>query len=111
MSAMSMSFVERLREFGVLAAIGWTRSRVLLMIFGEAFAVGLLGAALGSLLSYLAVLVIQHLPSLTEILEPEYTSAVFGRGLYTAAAMTILGALYPALRAAAIAPLEALRHE
>ena len=111
MSAMSMSFVERLREFGVLAAVGWPRSRVVLMIFGEAFAVGLLGAAFGSLLSYLAVLVIQHLPSLTGILEPEYTSAVFGRGLYTAAAMTILGALYPALRAAAIAPLEALRHE
>ena len=111
MSAMSMSFVERLREFGVLAAIGWPRARILLMILGEAFVVGLLGAALGSALSFLAVAVIQNLPSLTGILEPQYTLAVFGRALYTAAAMTLLGALYPALRAALIAPLEALRHE
>lgn len=111
MSAMSMSFVERVREFGVLAAVGWSRSRVLLMILGEALTMGLLGAALGSALSFAAVVVVQNLPSLTGILEPEYTPAVFGRALYTAAAMSLLGALYPALRAALTAPLEALRHE
>lgn len=111
MSAMSMSFVERIREFGVLAAVGWARWRVLVMILAEALTMGLLGAALGSALSFAAVVAVQNLPSLTGILEPQYTPAVFGRALYTAAAMSLLGAVYPALRAALTAPLEALRHE
>jgi putative ABC transport system permease protein len=81
------------------------------MILGEALVIGLLGAAIGSALSFVVVVVIQNLPSLNGILEPEYTLAVFGRALYTAAAMSLLGALYPALRAALTAPLEALRHE
>ena len=111
MSAMSMSFIERIREFGVLAAVGWSRARVVAMILGEALTMGLLGAALGSALSFAAVVVVQQLPSLTGVLHPEYTSGVFGRALYTAAAMSLLGALYPATRAALTAPLEALRNE
>jgi putative ABC transport system permease protein len=111
MSAMSMSFVERSREFGVLAAIGWSRRRVLAMILGEALTMGLLGAAVGSGLSFAAVVAVQHLPSLAGVLHPEYTTAVFGRALYTAAAMSLLGALHPAARAALATPLEALRHE
>ena len=111
MSAMSMSFIERIREFGVLAAVGWSRARVVAMILGEALMMGLLGAALGSALSFAAVVVVQNLPSLTGVLHPEYTNGVFGRALYTAAAMSLLGALYPATRAALTAPLEALRNE
>lgn len=111
MSAMSMSFIERIREFGVLAAVGWSRARVVAMILGEALMIGLLGAAAGSGLSFAAVVVVQNLPSLTGVLEPQYTPAVFGRALYTAAAMSLLGALYPAVRAALTAPLQALRNE
>jgi ABC-type antimicrobial peptide transport system permease subunit len=36
---------------------------------------------------------------------------VFARALYFAFAVSVLGALYPALRAAYLSPLEALRHE
>src|SRR6185437_550798 len=43
MSAMTMSFIERTREFGVLSAIGWTRRRVAAMIMSEALLIGLLG--------------------------------------------------------------------
>jgi hypothetical protein len=44
-------------------------------------------------------------------LHPVYTADIFGRALYTAAAMVLLGGLVPAIRAAASRPLEALRHE
>ena len=111
MSAMTMSFIERTREFGVLSAIGWTRRRVGIMIMSEALLIGLIGTAGGLGLSVLAVLGVQHLPSLTGILQPVYTSDVFGRALYTAAAMVVLGGLAPAIRAATTRPLEALRHE
>ncbi len=111
MSAMTMSFIERTREFGVLSAVGWSRRRVAAMIMAEALGIGLIGTAAGLALSVLAVLGVQQLPSLAGVLHPVYTSEVFGRALYTAAAMVLLGGLAPAIRAAASRPLESLRHE
>jgi len=111
MSAMTMSFIERTREFGVLSAVGWTRRRVAAMIMSEALMIGLIGTAAGLALSVLAVLAVQQLPALAGILHPVYTAGIFGRALYTAAAMVLLGGLVPAIRAALARPLEALRHE
>ena len=111
MTTMMMTFIERTREFGVLAAIGWSRRRLVGMILGEALALGVVGAGFGVALSFGAVQIVQHLPSLTGILHPEYTSAAFWRALYTAAAMSLLGGAYPAIRAALLPPMEALRHE
>jgi putative ABC transport system permease protein len=111
MSAMTMSFIERTREFGVLSAIGWTRRRVGMMIISEGMLIGLIGAAGGLALAVLAVIGVQHLPSLVGVLHPEYTAGIFGRALYTALAMVLLGALVPAIRAAVTSPLDSLRHE
>ena len=111
MSAMTMTFIERFREFGVLASIGWARRRILAMVLGEALVIGLIGAAGGTAMSVLAVTAIRRLPSLTGVLSPDYTAGAFARALYTAAAMSLLGGLYPALRAALTSPWAALRHE
>jgi ABC-type antimicrobial peptide transport system permease subunit len=60
----------------------------------------------------LAVLAVQQLSALAGILHPVYTTDIFGRALYTAVAMVLLGGgLVPAIRAALARPLEALRHE
>lgn len=111
MSAMSMSFVERTREFGVLSALGWTPWRVGTMIMGEGLIIGLIGAGGGLALAVLAVVGIQHLPMLVGVLHPTYTLAVFARALVTGMAMVLLGGLVPAVRASVAQPLEALRHE
>jgi len=111
MSTMTMTFIERTREFGVLTAIGWRRSRILGLVMSEAGLIGLVGAAVGVGLSFAATKAISHLPSLAGVLHVVYTGDTFGRALYTAAGMIVLGALYPALRAAFLAPLEALRRE
>ncbi len=52
MTTMTMTFIERTREFGVLAAIGWSRARIMGMVISEALCIGLIGAAggVGSLL-------------------------------------------------------------
>lgn len=111
MSAMTMSFIERTREFGILAAVGWTRWRVGSMIVAEAALIGLLGMAGGVGLGMLAIVAIQNISSLQGVLHPTYTTSVFARGLVTAVVMVLVGALVPAVRAAVAAPLEALRHE
>lgn len=111
MSAMTLSFVERFREFGILAAVGWSPWRVGNLILGEALLIGLLGTAAGLALAEVAIAVVAQLPSLAGVLHPTYTVAVFARALVTAAAMVLLGAFSPALRAALVEPLDALRHE
>jgi putative ABC transport system permease protein len=111
MNTMLLSFFERTREFGVLRALGWARGRVVAMVMGEAMIISLLGAAVGVGLSFAATAVLERLPSLTGILHSTYSSGVFWRALYTAAGMAFLGALYPAARAALLAPLEAIRRE
>ena len=108
---MTIAFVERTREFGVLAAIGWSRLRIMGMVIAEAMCIGLIGAAGGVALSFAATSVIGQMPSLVGILHPVYTASAFWRALYTAGAMSLLGGAYPAARAAMLPPLEALRHE
>jgi putative ABC transport system permease protein len=110
-NTMLLTCFERTREFGVLRAIGWSRRRVMALVFGETLIVSLVGAAVGVGLSALAVQVVSRLASLQGVLQPEYRLAVFGRALATATGIGLLGALYPALRAALLAPLEALRRE
>lgn len=110
-NSMMLSFLERIREFGVLRAIGWSRVRVMALVIGEAFVISVLGAALGVGISFGATQVLQRSSSLRGILHPTYTASIFLRALYTAAGIGILGSLYPAGRAAFTAPLEALRHE
>lgn len=110
-NAMLLSFFERTREFGVLRSIGWSRRRVGFLVIGEALCISLIGAAAGVLLSFLTARLLEEVPRLRGVFEPRYTMGTFGRGLFIAAGTAFFGALYPALRAAFLAPLEALRRE
>lgn len=110
-NAMLLSLLERTPEFGLLRAVGWSRTRVVGLLLAEGIVLGLLGAAVGVGLSYLAVAVLERLPDLRGVLHASFTSGAFARALYTGLGMTVVGTLYPALRAAHLRPLAALSHE
>jgi len=111
MNTMVMSIFERTREIGVLRAVGWRRSRVLLMIVSESVLLcvgaGVIGAAMGAGIASLAT----RLPSVGGFLAPDYPVRVFVQGFVVAIVVGLLGALYPAIRASRLTPMEALRHE
>ncbi len=111
MNTTVMSVFERTREFGVLRAVGWSRLRVLALVMGEAVVIALAGAAVGLLAGLVAIRLIEQVPDLVGVFEPDYPGDVFGRALGIAIGMAFIGALYPAVRAAWLKPLEALRHE
>lgn len=111
MNAMVLSLVERYREFGILRALGWSRRRLITLVFGEAMIIAFVGAALGVALGFAALQILQGLSGLKGILKPTLEAWVFGRALITAVLVTALGALYPALRAAQLSPQEAMRRE
>jgi putative ABC transport system permease protein len=110
-NTMLLSFFERTREFGLLRAVGWARWRIVLLVLGEVLVISILGAGLGVGLSFLVTQVLREIPDLIGILQPEYTAEIFGRALYVAVGIGFVGALYPALRAALMRPLAALRRE
>jgi putative ABC transport system permease protein len=110
-NTMMLSLFERTREFGLLRAIGWTRTRVVSLVLGEGLVLAVIGAAVGVGFSFLVTAVLQGLPQLAGVLHANYTPGAFWRGLFTGLGMTILGTLYPALRAGFLAPLQALSHE
>jgi putative ABC transport system permease protein len=111
MNTSLLSYYERIREFGVLRSIGWSRRRVFVMVLLEAFAVAFAGAALGVVIGFGAVRGLTRLPQLVGVFRPAYETAIFTRALSFATGMALLGAAYPALKTARISPLDALRRE
>jgi putative ABC transport system permease protein len=111
MNTMLLSLIERIREFGVLRALGWTRRRLVSLVMGEALSISLLGAALGVGLAFLLTSTLARASSLQGLLHPEYSASTFGIALYSAVGIGLVASLYPALRAGSLRPVVALRKE
>jgi putative ABC transport system permease protein len=111
MNTMVMAVFERTREFGILRAVGWRTRRILQMVLGEALVLCLIAAAFGSAVAVLLTRFIVLLPAISSFLTPVYTPEVFLRGLAVGVGVALLGALYPAYRAATFSPAQAIRHE
>ncbi len=111
MNAMLMSVYERTREIGTLRALGWRRRRVIGMIVRESIALsivsGLAGIGIGVGLGELVALE----PTMGAYLQGEYSLRLFAQAMLVALVLGGIGAVYPAWRAANLAPAEALRYE
>jgi putative ABC transport system permease protein len=107
MAIMSISVTERTREIGVRRALGARRREVLFQFLTEAAVLtsvgGLLGILLGSALG-LAVHVLTGFP----VSLPLWS---FALGIGFSASVGIVFGMYPAIRAARLDPIEALRYE
>jgi putative ABC transport system permease protein len=110
-NTMLLSLVERTRELGVLRAVGWTRWRTVTLLLDESLLLALVGAVLGTGLSFAVAALLEHLPALRGVLHANFTGSAFWRAIYTALGMTLIGALYPTLRAALLSPLKAISYE
>jgi putative ABC transport system permease protein len=111
LNTMIMTVFERTREIGVLRALGWRRSRVLSLVLGESAALGLAGSALGTSLGYAGVKVMAQTPMGSLFIASSLPPGVLMVGVLLGLTLSLLGGLYPALRAAALDPSEAVRHE
>ena len=111
LKTMVMAVFERTGEVGLLRALGWRRRRILALILGESLVLGLLGAVVGTILAYAGVRALVLDPTSQGFIDPNLSPSVIGIGLAMGVGLSLLGGLYPALRAAALDPTEALRHE
>jgi putative ABC transport system permease protein len=111
LNTMLMSVFERTREIGLLRAVGWRRRRVLVLVLGEALAIAMAGTVLGGVLAALGLRALTMSPTARGFIDPNVPPEVLGVALIMGVGLSLLGGLYPAARAAALEPTEALRHE
>lgn len=107
LNTMLMSVSERLVEFGVLKANGWTPANILTLILLESTALGVCGGVLGCAAGWLGTLVLN---AVYETRMNLYASpGVLGFSLAFSVVLGAAGGLYPAWWAVRMSPMDAIR--
>jgi ABC-type antimicrobial peptide transport system permease subunit len=104
---LSYSVAQRSREIGVRMAVGATRAHILRLVLSQAGQFTSLGLAAGMCAALLSARMISGLLFDTTTADP--FSVCIAIGTLTLAA--VLAAIIPAIRAASVHPMEALRAE
>jgi putative ABC transport system permease protein len=122
-NTMAMSILERTREIGLMKAVGATNRDVLAIFLGEASGIGFLGGLGGVIIGWIAgqginVLAIVYLanqagqmggaPPSVAVYTPAWLPLF---ALLFSTLIGMLSGLYPALRAATMIPVLALKYE
>jgi len=107
MNIMLVSVTERTREIGIRMAVGARGGDVLTQFLVEAIVMSLLGGALGVLIGYAATRIVHNATGWSTAISPGTVVVA----LVFSAAVGIFFGFYPAKKAAALNPIEALRYE
>jgi ABC-type antimicrobial peptide transport system permease subunit len=109
------AILERRREIGLMRAVGASRADIAALVLAEAGAVGLTGAVIGTLAARGGAALVdlaaaRYLPPFP--FKPDtffaFTGVLVGGALTFAVGFALLGALWPALRAAQVDPASTL---
>ena len=107
MNVMLATVTERTREIGIRRALGAKRRHIVTQFLVETVVLSVGGGLLGVAVGLSIPLIVEHFADMRTIVTPKAPLIAFG----ISAGVGIVFGLYPAWRAAAMDPVEALRHE
>lgn len=107
MNMMLTTVTERTREIGLRKAVGIKKVYINLQFLAEAVVLTFLGGIIGIILGWIASIGASHFLSLNTSVSIGAVLLAFG----VSAGIGIIFGFYPARRAAALSPIEALRYE
>ncbi len=107
MNIMLVSVTERIREIGLRKALGATPRVIRRQFLVEASVLGLAGGLLGAAVGLLGAALLPHLISQQIAVSPSATA----EAIVVAVGIGVVFGVYPASRAAHLAPIDALRSE
>lgn len=117
MNVMVMAVYERIREIGTIAAIGTRPSRILSLFLAEGLLLGVIGTALGTVLSLAAIYAINlwqpHFAFGQQsdlVMAPTIGASQVVTVALLVVGVAILASLQPAWKASRLDPINALRH-
>jgi putative ABC transport system permease protein len=110
-NTMAMAVAERTREIGIKRAIGGSRARVVREIVGESAFIGFIGGLVGLALGGTIVLVGNEMGRSTNSILFDLTAATAATSVGFATILGALAGLIPAVNAARMDPVAALRYE
>ena len=126
MNIMLATVTERTREIGIRRALGGKRSDITQQFLVETISLSVVGGltgVLGGLLCPLVVAITRtgvkqfaptvyaNLPEVAKVMSPQIVPASIPIAFLISVAVGVVFGLYPAIRAAQMDPIEALRHE
>ena len=110
MNIMLVSVTERTREIGIRKAVGARRQDIMVQFLIESMALTGIGGILGILLGWSITLVVALIPQASGLVLVITTGTVI-IAVGVSVAIGVVFGLYPAMRAARLHPIQALRYE
>ena len=104
---MYTTVIERTRQIGVLKSLGASRTFIAVVIESEALIISSIGVAVGFAAAVAVAFAIRNATSLQIEFDPKWVLVTGVLGI----ASGLIGAMYPALRAARLDPVDALSYD
>lgn len=111
LNTLLMSVNERIREIGILKALGWRKARIMTLIMFEGMLLAGIGSAAGLVMGLAGLYGLASLKYLQGFIDPSLSAGFLVRIVLAAAGLGLLGSFYPAWRTSRLRAVYALKQE